>query len=393
MWLFEPSTFAAASGACLSDWPAGVEVFATSSAKALPRRFSWIGWRKRGWIRSLCGTISQPSTAARGVALWIASQRDSLVLRSRSRASSSARKTNDSCGRSFDVPLFELERRSSSWKTSGALFDIPMGSGNGSPILPASGSMRSGRLYPQAMSDLRSDESACSSWPTATSTDSKSSGAAGYSTESGRHSGTTLTDAARAWPTPNASALNEHETPESFLARAETLKAKGYNGNGASMPLGVTAKQWATHRAGVHGTPGSGSRHPTIESQWAAATAHDGRRPGLDTKSTQGANLSRDAALWATPSARDWKSDDASQSPEHSPPLGRQVLTIDVGGTNGSPPAGPLLLCPQFVEALQGFPRNWSVPTASGLLATPARQRSTKQRSSSSRVEPLGDEP
>lgn len=41
------------------------------------------------------------------------------------------------------------------------------------------------------------------SWPTPTQQDGSSSGAAGYSTESGRHSGTTLTDAARAsWPTP-----------------------------------------------------------------------------------------------------------------------------------------------------------------------------------------------
>jgi hypothetical protein len=37
-------------------------------------------------------------------------------------------------------------------------------------------------------------------WPT-TTTDSKASGAAGYSTESGRHSGTTLTDAAVRTPT------------------------------------------------------------------------------------------------------------------------------------------------------------------------------------------------
>lgn len=43
------------------------------------------------------------------------------------------------------------------------------------------------------------------SWPTPTQQDGSSSGAAGYSTESGRHSGTTLTDAARAtWPTPQS---------------------------------------------------------------------------------------------------------------------------------------------------------------------------------------------
>jgi hypothetical protein len=39
------------------------------------------------------------------------------------------------------------------------------------------------------------------SWPTPTRQDAASSGAAGYSTESGRHSGTTLTDAA-GWVTP-----------------------------------------------------------------------------------------------------------------------------------------------------------------------------------------------
>lgn len=40
-------------------------------------------------------------------------------------------------------------------------------------------------------------------WPTATATDAKASGAAGYSTASGRHSGTTLTDAASGlWVTP-----------------------------------------------------------------------------------------------------------------------------------------------------------------------------------------------
>ena len=45
-----------------------------------------------------------------------------------------------------------------------------------------------------------------SSWPTPTATDAKASGSAGYSTASGRHSGTTLTDAAvRSWPTPRAS--------------------------------------------------------------------------------------------------------------------------------------------------------------------------------------------
>ena len=47
--------------------------------------------------------------------------------------------------------------------------------------------------------------SACGSWPTATRQDAQQSGAAAYSTASGRHSGTTLTDAASGlWASPQA---------------------------------------------------------------------------------------------------------------------------------------------------------------------------------------------
>lgn len=38
---------------------------------------------------------------------------------------------------------------------------------------------------------------------------------------------------------------------------------------------------------------------------WATPNAHDGRRPGSDDTSTQGANLKRDAELWTTPQAHD----------------------------------------------------------------------------------------
>lgn len=44
------------------------------------------------------------------------------------------------------------------------------------------------------------------------------------------------------WPSPNAGGLNDGESIESFQARADALKEKGINGNGAGMPLGVAAK-------------------------------------------------------------------------------------------------------------------------------------------------------
>lgn len=43
-------------------------------------------------------------------------------------------------------------------------------------------------------------------------------------------------------------------------------------------------------------------------SSWPSATSHDGRRPGADIRSTQGGNLSREAALWPSPRSEDSES-------------------------------------------------------------------------------------
>lgn len=104
-------------------------------------------------------------------------------------------------------------------------------------------------------------------WPTATVDDMKSSGSAGYSTESGRHAGTTPTDATRNWPTPQ-----QHDSVG-----------------------GKTAEQLAAHRERTGA--GACNLNETAE-HWATPNAHDGRRPGSDATSTQGANLKRDAECW-----------------------------------------------------------------------------------------------
>lgn len=61
-------------------------------------------------------------------------------------------------------------------------------------------------------------------------------------------------------------------------------------------------------RASARRTSDSGS------SGWPTPNAHDGRRPGPDLKSTQGANLSRDAVIWTagwtTPSASGFEAQD-----------------------------------------------------------------------------------
>lgn len=104
-------------------------------------------------------------------------------------------------------------------------------------------------------------------------------------------------------PTPSASLHNDAEDPASWLARAETLKAKHSNGNGAGMPLAVAAKL-------SEGLP------------------------------------------WATPTARDHRSGrtSAATSDRNSRPLSEHV---EYGTQTGS-------LNPAWVETLMGFPAGWT---------------------------------
>ena len=309
-WLCVPSRSAPESADSTLAFPDGVEPWATSSGKPSLRRSSWRGWKTRPWIARLSGRIWSASRLARFEARWTSWWRAFPARRSPAPASAGAPTTSATSGLSSALPLLEHAPRSRSWRMSGALFDIQTGSGGGCPTLPDSGSMRSGRLCERPMSALRTSEPESSCWPTATSKDSASSGAAAYSTESGRHSGTTLTDAARnwhtpstnpqapgtnradgigsleeqarLWSTPDASVANDQEDPASFVARQRREKAKGRNGNGMGTPLAMQAKLWAT---------------PTSHERTHSPRVVD-----------HGEQLANQAAMWATPQAHDVQS-------------------------------------------------------------------------------------
>ena len=81
-------------------------------------------------------------------------------------------------------------------------------------------------------------------FPTPTAGDAKMSGAAGYSTESGRHSGTTLTDAVlRMWPTPKTptgGGQMKRMTPGGGIRKLEDAVSKSEGRNtGALNPMWV----------------------------------------------------------------------------------------------------------------------------------------------------------
>ena len=177
-----------------------IELSVTLSGTPSARLLSWRGWKTRPWIRLLSGTLSRPSMADRGVERWISSLLASRV--SPGRVPESDRVDLTYAG--FGLRYYGWSLRSAlplySWRTAlawtkeqcAALFDdLAMAPDLFEPALRTS-------AHPTV-------ESGGSAWPTPTATDAKASGAAGYSTDSGRHSGTTLTDrAVRMWPTPTA---------------------------------------------------------------------------------------------------------------------------------------------------------------------------------------------
>lgn len=98
-----------------------------------------------------------------------------------------------------------------------------------------------------------------------------------------------LNEVATMWPTPAASLINDEESPETFLARQEGLKAKGINGNGAGTPLTMAVKLEPMPLA------------------WPTASARDWKS-GHASDQTLDKNarpLNEIAMAWATPRATD----------------------------------------------------------------------------------------
>jgi len=125
-------------------------------------------------------------------------------------------------------------------------------------------------------------------------------------------------------PTPAASAANDGESPTTWLARAELLKAKHQNGNGAGMPLTVASAMWPTPYA-------------DMEQKYRLNSPKDSQAANRNLSA--GARRGEYSHLDPT-------------TPKDGPSTSTQVV-----------------LNPPFVEALMGFPIGW---TDLGLSATPS---------------------
>ena len=237
MWIYIPSTSCrSAPGSedsiSESDWRfQALEQSAWLRGKPLPARSWHQRWTKDRCIQRLSGRMPEPSTVEHGLAEFMASLPVIPASLSPSQASDEEPKIRDTSGPRSSASLGKWDPSSCSWRMSQVMFD--WASTECSVILPKSGSTRSGQLFERPMSELRTDESGCSSWPTP-------SGMNGGQTSRGgaRSNELLLGGAAQQWPTPNASLMNDGEEPETFLARQKKWEGTYHN----SVPLTVSAK-------------------------------------------------------------------------------------------------------------------------------------------------------
>ena len=175
--------------------------------------------------------------------------------------------------------------------------------------------------------------------------------------------GPNIRQQASAWPTPSAAVVNDGESPEAWHARAETLKAKHGNGNGAGLPLTVATAQWPTPVTRDHHAQGAGNQQKspalgTITAQWPTPVSSDSR-------SQLGESMpGRIATRTASPSL--------SQVVTHSHSLPQAQPTPDGPPSSPTAPNSPRHLSPLFGAWLMGWPSTWVIaePHASSASAT-----------------------
>ncbi len=288
MWLYvpnvstsSPSAPGGAGSTSASDW----------QCQALARSAWWRGkpspsrtWSQRcervSWMKLLSGAMPEPSTAAHGVAALTASLAESRASLTAWPGSASPRRTSATSGAPLDASSSSRGRGSSSSRTSAA-------------CSPAAVPSAYGETFADLVTRSRSDYSRRRK-----SARAMSASASSFSV----------------WPTPASGLPNDGEEPETWFARAEVLKAKGANGNGAGIPLAIAAKAWPTpsateDRQGFQNRPaGKASEQnqqslTTIAMLWSTPRASDGEKggPNQSFRNGTGLPLPSQAHQWMTP--------------------------------------------------------------------------------------------
>lgn len=131
-------------------------------------------------------------------------------------------------------------------------------------------------------------------------------------------------------PTPSASLANYDERPETWLARAEQLKAKHGNGNGAGMPLGIAVKLLPTPTSASYQQGGTAAEQTTIKRELGLlpSSGEPTSPPSDDGSGSTGLRLSPCFEEWMLGLPQGWSDPDCplsamefrSRSPRSSAP-------------------------------------------------------------------------
>lgn len=292
-------------------WASRIAPCATLSGKHTQPASWQRAWKKAPWMAHLSGPTFSPSTVQLGVDQWIASLRDSRAKTSALQADAQGLTVPAVASSSTSATLPTLAVRDTSfWRTSLAsllpppplwtkpkalsksarppeswenwptvggmrndsLFQRPMWA----PVMAApggsaglggawttpdvcSGARDMSKIDPELQK--RADTKRTTGLPTEAAmwlTPNVPNGGRSVSEELVQSKGMTpegekrtvgLESQVRYWPTPSASIANDGESPETWHARAATLKAKHGNGNGAGLPLTIATAQWPTPAA------------------------------------------------------------------------------------------------------------------------------------------------
>ena len=331
-------------------------------------------WRTGGWIRLLSGTTCSASTAEDGVGRWISSWRDSPASPPRSPGDAAAWETRAGSGLTSPESWLTWPQQLSFLRTSpdSSASTAATASPRSWVRWPRSGSMRAGVCTAQPRSALPIAASASSSWESPREADGGPRGSsAGFglrdqtrqwqtpATDSFRsrggarksgvmHPGTTLTDAARLWPTP--AAQDDNKTPEAHMAMKQRMKG---GPRSTVTSLQVEVQLWATPKSALSG--------PDFARQEARKETHGS---GADDLVTQ-------IARWSTPTSRDFRHPQDLPNRHGSPSLPQQIDRLSrpdpATGTDGarSSSAGPTSrprLNARFAEWLMGLPEGFASP-------------------------------
>ena len=323
-------------------------------------------WKKAPWLRRLCGRISRPSTARRGVESWIASLAAGPVSHSPWPANRLGRTIRDTFGLTSLESLARFVPPSPFSKTYRGTLLLDS--------IPFSESFETWATELRRLSLLRRksaqaiEGSGCSSWPTASVTNAPR-GSGREKKANGKvyeHLGKTLaSEAEQNWPTAQSQTW---KTPHGM----GNFDKEGKVGGAGGGEFAKQANQWPT--------PNVPNRGP--ESKQSKATRPD----------SGGIDLQTEAAQWPTPRSAEYKECGPEGSKSHEHRLDRKYLDATAQSFHPSPPApasstnggesskSRRRLNPLFVCWLMGFPIGWGHADLNGFGPTAMRSYLCRQR-------------